>query len=688
MTREVKMDHAAVNAMLPDIPEDFEAEMTRYIRMLPERREHTAVRRIWSMGLALALALMLLAAGAVAAVLLGGKAFVNDVMAPLAGETESQSFTEEEIARILSLAAENGVTLPDSLLEKLNAQEDGYDKEELMRAFAKTELGFYPGSWSIEDQAWYGQLLVACKVSAHTDSVLPEGDEIKQEAALEIIYAELEKLGADRNALQDAALYRRSLTYHEVFESEYRKGRMWSAAYDALDPFHDSYSISLWSDGRVDKAIVSKKGYDASEPLESAMPYEVQRFYQQICGAMSSWSEETWLNFQRDLRACAEPYGVTMVNASMRAILRQTYAVPDEASVLPREAALRIAREMTGAAEATALYMLDGEQAYWKVTAVQEGGARVYVEINAQTGEAGEVLPAEAGEEECRPYVLEKNMPMVLYQEAPAQPAPTARPDGKRSFWGCDVLPDAVWSILDALNYNSDTASKKYNAWCRAYGEDQTFWPHEIWALDYLAHEIISAEPVSLPGVPLGNEIPEEQIIEKAWGLTSELENFSKRDPDTLRPVARIWYGLVGEGSVSWVVTFVDVSEENYGERALTLRFDAYTGEAVHETRREITVLESVESKVADGDFPQAEAEKLARDMLYDMCSHRLTRAQSDALWMEWKLMENWYQEGDRVYYFEFGDDTCTAGNAQGVVIIDACTGAILDAWYEPVGNG
>lgn len=691
MKQELKMNQAIVRDMLPDMPQDFAREMTQYVRALPYRTQKAPARRKLSVGLVFVLVLMLLCVGAVAAVLLRGKAFVNDVMAPLASNTENSYFTEAEIDYILSVAAQNDITLPDSLLEELSKWDDGYDKEELMRAFAKTELGFYPGSWSIEDQAWYGQLLIACKVIDYTASVLPGDGELTQDQALQIVYAELEKLGADLNALQDAALYRRSMTYQEVFESEYRKGRMWSVSYDALDPYHDSYSMQLWSDGRIDSAIISQKGFYEENALVNAMPSEVQRFYTEVFGDMEAWSEETWLHFQDDLRAAAQPYGVTAVNESFRAILRQTYAVPNENEVMPRETALTLAREKTGAQDAVAVYLLNGDTAYWKVTVTQDTGVRYMrkcVEINAMTGEMSEVMQITSDDPWCRPYVLEKNLPIEIHTELIAQPLPTARPDGHRAFWESDVLPSAVWDQLNALNYNTETGMDLFNQWCRVYGEDTTFWPHDKWALEYLAHEIVSSEPTALPGIPLGDEMPEDEIIQKAWSLTSELGNFSQRDPDTLRPVARIWYGLAGEGSVTWVVTFIDITEENYGERVLKFRFDAFTGDIVHETRPEIDTPSRMQVSAADGDFPQEEAEKLARDLLYDMCSHRLTRAQSDALWVEWKLIEDWYQEGDRIYYFEFGDESCSPGNGQAIVIIDAYTGMIVDGWYEPVGNG
>ena len=87
MKRVLKVNEEAIHAMLPSIPQDFEEEMRGMIARMPaQRKEQPVMRRKISVGLVFALVLLLLTVSAVAAVLLGGKDFVDQIMAPKAAE--------------------------------------------------------------------------------------------------------------------------------------------------------------------------------------------------------------------------------------------------------------------------------------------------------------------------------------------------------------------------------------------------------------------------------------------------------------------------------------------------------------------------------------------------------------------------------------------------------------------------
>ena len=68
------------------------------------------MKRKISVGLVFALILMLLAVSALAAVILGGKDFVDQVMAPMAKvDIQSDRFTEKEVKFILDEAEKYGI---------------------------------------------------------------------------------------------------------------------------------------------------------------------------------------------------------------------------------------------------------------------------------------------------------------------------------------------------------------------------------------------------------------------------------------------------------------------------------------------------------------------------------------------------------------------------------------------------
>ena len=113
--------------------------------ILRSAREGKKVKRKLSVAFIITLMVLLLAAGAIAAVLLSSKEFVDQVMAPIAQEDPSTEWTEAQTEEIFKLAEENGIGITDDIRKRFK-KTDSVDKEELMRAFAKIELGFYPAT--------------------------------------------------------------------------------------------------------------------------------------------------------------------------------------------------------------------------------------------------------------------------------------------------------------------------------------------------------------------------------------------------------------------------------------------------------------------------------------------------------------------------------------------------------------
>ncbi|HML49621.1 MAG TPA: hypothetical protein PKE04_23035, partial [Clostridia bacterium] len=164
-----------------------------------------------SVALVLAIVLALLTIGALAA-LLGSKEFVGNVLAPKAAINASDKWTREEVREILRIAEENGIALSEENLARLQS-EDGYFKEELMRLFAKVDLGFYPSTWSLEDQAWYDQLLVDCGLNEERTRFLPEAGEIGEEEALRIAVEYIRSQYDPQADVLDKGIYLRHVVY-------------------------------------------------------------------------------------------------------------------------------------------------------------------------------------------------------------------------------------------------------------------------------------------------------------------------------------------------------------------------------------------------------------------------------------------------------------------------------------------
>ena len=203
------------------------------------------VKKKMSAGLIFAIVMMLLTVTAVAAVLLSGKDFVNQFLAPMSSETEEEQWSEAELSQILTLAEENGVEITDEIRAAMEADDPVY-KEELLRLFMKIDLGYYPATWPLEEQAWYDELLVKYGLAEERTRFLPEDGEIGQEEALDIVRKYiLDKWGADVTQVEYTL-------YQQYMLSEDENGvaiKMWDIEFELADG--TIYVVCLRPDGSV-----------------------------------------------------------------------------------------------------------------------------------------------------------------------------------------------------------------------------------------------------------------------------------------------------------------------------------------------------------------------------------------------------------------------------------------------------
>jgi len=66
-------------------------------------------------------------------------------------------------------------------------------KEELMRLFVKLDLGGDPDTWSIEDQAWYGQMQGDIGLFNVTFNTLLEEGEVTESGVLAVLRARIQQ---------------------------------------------------------------------------------------------------------------------------------------------------------------------------------------------------------------------------------------------------------------------------------------------------------------------------------------------------------------------------------------------------------------------------------------------------------------------------------------------------------------
>ena len=544
-------------------------------RIIASERKGMQVKKRYSIGLIVAVIMVLTMATALAAALLGGKDFVDQVMAPKAAKTDTDSFTKEEIDEILRIAAENHLALSDQDMYILtHLDETGYFKEELMRRFVKTEYGFYPAAWPIEVQHWYEEMLEACGLDDGVIcSVLPEGDEFTQEQILKIARDFIhEKYDPDAD-LDDTEKYLRFLTYRESKLGKDMTSREWSLTYQARDLYGTDYSLTLDPAGHI-KNEYSVDGIMGAS-WEARGQFMMDRFirvYGDQYGAVN-WDSEILLEYQEAMRHRQTLTGPEHFLNAEYPILDMTYLLPDDA-MLAKDAAIARAAEACGNPDLETLYsnsavavcMENPEgKAVWKVTLRLRGGGYVFAQLDAFTGEAL-IVDAEQTDayRSWRQYVTEE----YWREEKPPRPANDSRPaagsvPGWRlpAFWGdTEIAPAWYWEKLDAVGFSSEEAKETlYAGWAAQYGHDPCFWPLEAQAIEGLIQLGDSPDfnTVNFPGLPADEDIsPEEALrIAKAAFKEEYAAELPGMDVSTMKGAFSFWFNYTFQGHNTWQVS-------------------------------------------------------------------------------------------------------------------------------------
>lgn len=580
MKRAVKVNEEIMQAMLPSIPQDFEQDMRWMIQRMPEMRKETPVmKRKLSVGLVFALILMLLAVSALAAVILGGKDFVDQVMAPMAKvDIQSDRFTEEEVKFILDEAEKYGIHLPDHVVARLKGHGTWEYKDELMRLFVKTEYGFYPSSWPLEVQHWYEVTMEACgQGDGFIHNLVPGENDLSQEQALQIVSDHIRETYGEEKDINDPDLYLRHMTYTQQIINPYLTTREWYFDYEARDPRDNVYFITLSQDG----AVKSTRRVGGIYSPSSEMPgYFISDRFAWAYGdgyGGSVWNTERLQEFQKALQYRVDNEGMDSILPREAHALYQTYLTPDD-TMIPEEKAREIALNACEGFEIQPGYedfilaiAMEGEKGpVWKVTLKLKRGenrmGNAYVELDGRTGEVYVCDTSFQYTYSWREMVTEsyweQHKPEQISSYDPIIPQSTPRPDGLPPVWYSDIAPDWYWEKLDQVGYNGDTAGDLMNQWYNLYGGDKEFWPLEAQCIDYLWHGIYPDEVIALPG------LPEEKDINQELAVSISLQAFKEAYRDLIAANgvqmekvvcgATYWFNQPYDGMNAWEISLFD----------------------------------------------------------------------------------------------------------------------------------
>ncbi len=389
---------AAVTASAAPVPEDFLQTTEQMIDRLP-RKERIIVRNKLSFGLVLAIILCMLTLTAVAAVLLTGQELVETEVLPMALENDTSTindtFTNEELAHIVALAEENGIKLSDSILRALEKGE-GYWEEEVIMSLAKSQFGPIPGQWTLEEQYWFEETVVAIGFKDYNYCLIPSPVDLTYEEAYAkaVQYLADEGWVPDPAILEDRTKYSLWRTYQCVSaEAGGNEVPEWNFIFDPKDINLPTLSVLMNREGGLEN-IGRMPGLEEQLAAGILRANDVKDIFTTVYGSIPDWPPEVFVAY-RDALCHSD---LTNISSGAQAYLDTKYIVPPQGS-LTSEQAVEIATQLIGGSEIRVggAYCFEvDKRAIWKVTIASDSN-RIsdMVEMDAMTGEILEVYETE-----------------------------------------------------------------------------------------------------------------------------------------------------------------------------------------------------------------------------------------------------------------------------------------------------
>ena len=309
--------------------------------------------------------------------------------------THNDTFSNEELQHIVALAEENGITLSSRILTALEKGE-GYWEEEVIMSLAKSQFGPYPGQWTLEEQYWFEETLVAIGFQDANYCLIPgEGDLTYEEAyAKAIQYLADEGWAPDPAILEDRTKYGLWRTYQCVSaEAGGNEVPEWNFIFDPKDINLPTLSVLMNQSGGLEN-IGRMAGMEEQLAAGTLHANAVRDFFTEMYGSISGWPPEVFVEYVAALRQS----DLTNISSGTQAYLDTQYIVPPKGSLTSGQA-VEIAVALIGGSEIRVggayCFEVDG-RAIWKVT-IASDSSRIsdMVEMDAMTGDILEVYETE-----------------------------------------------------------------------------------------------------------------------------------------------------------------------------------------------------------------------------------------------------------------------------------------------------
>ncbi len=410
---------------------------------------------------------LLLAGGALAAALLSGQQIVEEMAVPMAQSSRQENYTHEELENLIRTLNENGITLDEgSTMMQAFRSGHGYWERDTIEEICKAAFGGKEYEWSVEQQHWYGEMMVEIGAWDENVNLLPGEDDMTVEEAAALAVRLLgDAYGIELPAESDDEwivnqAFQRVYLYRE--DEEYTQDR-WRFWYVNRRTGNNDYDVTF------DRQGGEQEPWRAHylEEINTKSWAAVMDDLQDREGNCTGWGVETWAEFGELIQG-TDPKG-------RNGWLHQHagYRLPPKGAITPEQAKEIALKEMdygeiTGKVYDHVICCTDGDRPIYKVNHrvilnaedLDRGGrydAVWCLEIDCMTGKVldrREFVTGPAGD------FMMMYVPFSLLEEAPA--ANNENP-----------------AISQAEQRVMELAEKEEKA-IREYGQNLYFWPMDV----------------------------------------------------------------------------------------------------------------------------------------------------------------------------------------------------------------
>ncbi len=391
------------------------------------------VKKKLSIGLVLAIVLLLIAAAALGVTLvsqLTKPEVVQNVMeekaVPLAtnndtGAAVNGMFSAEELAELVRELNENGITLDETnIIMQLLQNGQSYYEEETIMEICRQAFGGNIGTWTLEQQDWYGRLMVKIGYLESYESCLPGEGNMTYEEAETFAFGKIRtEYGADL-PLEDRNIWQLERSFYLEYPDD-PEGETWFFELNPRDLEHGWYAVNFRDHDPEGTAEVRANvrdwtGHYSGDDLLEA--------FRSVYGwRQGQWPEEAWQKLDMMMEN-AEIDPDSWYLQELRAYRMTDYPEPGDTDI-SRETAIRNAREAMedprAALDGAVLAEYDGER-QWMVSFIiyspedgtKDDAAGLYViSVGSADGEIRNVRKQGLYDSEAFAYV-----PEAAYEKA------------------------------------------------------------------------------------------------------------------------------------------------------------------------------------------------------------------------------------------------------------------------------